>query len=92
MLSRLERYKKAIAATLAALVGIGAHFVPAFAAIEPAAIQGAAALLSVAAVFAVPNTRNGQSVDFLAEVLVEIIEAAQDDGGDVKSALGLGGK
>lgn len=77
MVKRLERYKKALAAALTLLAGLGAQFAPILGGVlAPEVIQGLASLGAVALVYYVPNERDGQSVDFLAGALTEI--AAQN--------------
>ena len=81
MLRRLEIYRKAIAAGLVAVLGVAAQVAPILGSVDPAAIQAVAGFVAVAVVYLVPNTRGGQSVDYLASVLLDIAESRSERAG-----------
>jgi uncharacterized protein involved in cysteine biosynthesis len=75
----LSEYAKAIAAFLAALVGLVALFVPSVGdTITPDIIVGIALVAAPIFVFAVPNKREGFNVATLAR---ELLEARRELGG-----------
>lgn len=81
-----EKYRKAFAVALTAVLGLVAQFIPALAVVGPETIAMVAAALSVAACYFIENRDHGQNVIKVAETATEIIAAsyiaqAQEDGG-----------
>ncbi|SES76631.1 hypothetical protein [Oceanicella actignis] len=80
-MSRVSEYRKAIAALLAGLLGLAAHFIPGVSEYATAEIINLASVtMAAAAALIVPNTMDGHNVNMLARwILDEIAKGTPPD-------------